>query len=192
MNLPFETYVKLFAVAFAVGLDVLAISIGVGVAQLPMAARIRLGSAFAAAEIIMQLIGYELGSGAGRMFGTVAEYVGFALLAVVGLYMIREAYRAEGEASGFDPTRGAGLITTALSISLDSLGVGFALPGVDIPLIPILITVSITTSTFTFVGLEFGSRLGQRYERRAEIAAGTILVALGILFTIQHAIATAK
>ena len=192
MNLPFETSIKLFAVAFAVGLDVLAISIGVGVAQLEIPARIRLGSAFAVSEIAMQVVGYELGTGAGRIFGNIAAYAGFALLAMVGVYMIRESFRAEDESGGFDPTRGAGLLMTALSISLDSLGVGFALPGVRIPLIPMLITVSITTATFTFVGLEFGSRLGRRYEQRAETAAGAILVVLAILFTLQHAMASTR
>ena len=38
---------KVFAVALAVGLDVLAISVGVGVMQLAVNARIRLGIAFA-------------------------------------------------------------------------------------------------------------------------------------------------
>ena len=55
---------KVFAVAFAVGLDVLALSIGVGVARLGLGASFRVGSAFAVSEIAMQLVGYELGAGA--------------------------------------------------------------------------------------------------------------------------------
>jgi hypothetical protein len=30
--------------------------------------------------------------------------------------------------------------------------------------LPLLVTVSITTTTFTLVGLAFGARLGERYE----------------------------
>lgn len=47
---------KAFAVAFAVGLDVLAISVTVGIARLPFDASLRLGVAFAGFEIAMQVM----------------------------------------------------------------------------------------------------------------------------------------
>jgi manganese efflux pump family protein len=174
---------KVFVVAFAVGLDVLAISIGVGVARTAAGASLRLGVAFAGSEIAMQVIGYELGVGAGAMLGAVATYVGLFLLALVGALMIRNSFRHVPE-SGFDATTGFGLLLTSLSISLDSLGVGIALPAVGIPLLPLLITVSITTTVFTFIGLAFGARLGERYEHAAERLAGSILLTLAVLFTI--------
>jgi putative Mn2+ efflux pump MntP len=88
--------------------------------------------------------------------------------------------------AGFDATRGAGLVMTSMSISLDSLGVGVALPAAAIPLLPLVITVSITTTVFTMTGLAFGSRLGKRYERGAERAAGAMLLALAALFLIER------
>jgi putative Mn2+ efflux pump MntP len=176
---------KAFAVAFAVGLDVLAISVGVGIARLPFDASLRLGVAFAGSEVAMQVIGYVLGVGAGRMLGDVAAYLGFALLAFIGFVMIRKSFRPFSETT-FDATRGIGLLLTSLSISLDSLGVGIALPVVAIPLVPLLILVSITTTVFTFIGLEFGARLGERYERGAERAAGAVLVMLAALFAIAR------
>src|ERR1700680_987504 len=109
------------------------------------------------------------------MFGEIAAYVGFALLALIGLLMIRSSHRHLSEAN-FDATRGAGLLIASLSISLDSLGVGIALPALAIPLLPLLVTVSITTTVFTMIGLAFGARLGERYERNGERAAGAILV----------------
>jgi manganese efflux pump family protein len=176
---------KVIAIAIAVGFDVLAVSVGVGVTGLAWDASVRVGAAFAGSEILMQAVGYGLGTGAGRMIGEVASYAGFGLLALVGAFMLHSAISADEERK-FDATRGAGLVLTSLSISLDSLGVGFALPGVSIPLVPLLITVSISTTIFTFVGLEFGARLGERYEKAAELAAGAILITLAILFTIEH------
>jgi putative Mn2+ efflux pump MntP len=176
---------KVFAVALAVGLDVLAISVGVGVMRLALDARVRLGCAFAGSEIAMQVVGYELGAGAGRMLGEVATYVGFGLLAAIGGLMIRSSFRHSSEHE-FDATRGTGLLITSLSISLDSLGVGIALPAVGIPLLPLLITVSITTTIFTFTGLAFGARLGERYERGAERCAGALLIVLAALFAIEQ------
>ena len=187
MGLEQTILLKMMAVAIAIGLDVFAISVGVGISKAELPVRLRLGAAFVTAEITMQLIGYGLGTGAGVLLGEIAEWIGFALLALVGAFMIRESLQNSSELS-FDLTRGAGLLITSLSISLDSLGVGFALPATRIPLLPLLITVSITTTIFTFSGLMFGRRVGVRYEHDAQRAAGGILIVLALLFSIEHLI----
>jgi putative Mn2+ efflux pump MntP len=151
---------KTLAVALAVGLDVLAVSVGVGIAQVSREASLRLGLSFAGSEITMQVVGYQLGVGAGKVLGEIGSYAGFVLLAAVGVFLIRESLH-EGADPDFEATRGFGLILTSLSISLDSLGVGAALPAVAIPLLPLLIMLSITTTCFTMIGLNFGARLGQ-------------------------------
>ncbi len=143
----------------------------------------RLGMVFAGFEIAMQVIGYETGRQAGRMLGEAAALVGFALLALIGVVILRKALKREVEK--FDATSGAGLIITALSVSLDSLGVGVALPAAHIPLVPLLVLVSFTTTMFTLIGLAFGARLGERFEHRAEAAAGAILILLSIAFSIE-------
>ena len=176
---------KVFAVAIAVGLDVFAISVGVGVMQLAWRASLRVGLSFSFSEIAMQLIGYGLGTGVGGMLGELATAVGLVLLAFIGITMIRGSFQIGAE-SKFDVSRGHGLILTALSLSLDSLGVGIALPTVGIPLLPLMIVVSITTTSFTLVGLSFGARLGERYEKGAELAAGIMLVLLAVVFGVER------
>jgi putative Mn2+ efflux pump MntP len=176
---------KVCAVAFAVGLDVLAVSVAAGVMQLGRGASIRVGIAFAAAEISMQVIGYALGTSVGRMLGKVAAYGGFALLGLIGAYII---YGSSGEPAEpeFDFSGGPGLLIAALSISLDSLGVGIALPGVPIPVTPLIIAVSISTISFTMLGLSLGAQLGRHHQNRAERLAGIMLIILAAVFTFQH------
>jgi hypothetical protein len=86
---------KILGIAVAVGLDVLALSIAVGIMQLPWNSRIRLGLAFSGSEVIMQVIGYGICTGAGELVGAIANYAGFAVLAGVGLYIFRESYSDE-------------------------------------------------------------------------------------------------
>ena len=176
---------KVLAVALAVGLDVLALSVGVGVAQLGLRASFRVGSAFAASEIAMQLIGYALGASANQMLGEIADDLSLALLLLIGCLMIVKSFEYLPEAQ-FDTAKGVGLMLASLSISLDSLGVGVALPALGIPLVPLLVTVSITTIIFTLIGLAFGARLGERYERDAERAAGAMLVLLASSFALER------
>lgn len=175
---------KILGIAFAVGLDVLALSIAIGIMQSSWGTRFRLGAAFSAAEVLMQVVGYALGTGAGRMIGTVADYLGFLVLAGVGGFIVRESYG--GRESTFKVDRGWGLLAASLSVSLDSLGIGVSLPGVPLPLGPLLVTVAISTIAFTGIGLAFGARLGARYEQLAERTAGFVLIALAVVFTVQH------
>jgi manganese efflux pump family protein len=180
-------FAKIFAVALAVGLDVLAVSVAVGIAQVARNTTWRLGFAFASAEITMQVIGYELGARAGELLGQIGAYAGFGLLAIVGVLMIRSSLRDKHEAD-IKATGGMGLLMTSLSISLDSLGVGVALPGAGIPLLPLLIIISISTMVFTLFGLAFGALLGERWEHSAERVAGIMLVGLAALFAANRLI----
>jgi manganese efflux pump family protein len=175
---------KILGIAFAVGLDVLALSIAVGVMRIGWPARIRLGFAFSIAEVVMQIAGYSIGTGAGRVVGAVAIYLGFAVLAVVGGFIFYESF--ERRMPRFQPDSPVALLVASLSVSLDSLGVGMSLPGVPLPLLPLLATVAISTIIFTAVGLAFGERLGRRYKRIAQRIAGIMLVLLAVLFTAQH------
>jgi putative Mn2+ efflux pump MntP len=175
---------KILGIAFAVGLDVLALSIAIGIMQNAWGTRLRLAVAFAFSQVSMQLVGYGLGTGAGRIIGTVADYLGFVLLAGVGLFIIRESCQPMGP--NFDGDSIWGIIVASASISLDSLGIGISLPGVPLPLLPLLGTVAVSTVLFTVLGLAFGSHLGERHKRIAERGAGIVLIVLAIVFTVQH------
>lgn len=161
-----------------------AVSIAVGISGIPWSSRVRLGLAFSAAEVTMQVVGFVLGSGF-QVVGDVAPYIGFGALAAVGIYMIFESFK---EGASFKVESKTGLVATSLSISLDSLGVGFALPGVPLPLAPLIATVACTTVAFTFAGFAFGARLGAWIEKGAERIAGGVLIALAVLFAAQHAL----
>jgi putative Mn2+ efflux pump MntP len=177
---------KILGIAFAVGLDVLAVSIAVGVSRIGWGARVRLGVAFSVSEVLMQLTGYAIGTGAGRIAGIVAAYAGFAVLAGVGIFIVRESVTT-GDPT-FRADSGWGLVAASASISLDSLGIGLSLPGVPLPLIPLLATVAVSTIIFTSLGLVFGEQLGRRYQRNAQRIAGLVLIALAALFTLQHVV----
>ncbi len=180
-----STVVRTGGIALAVGLDVLALSTGIGVLGVPWNVRFRVGAAFAAAEIVMQVLGAAIGAGAGRIAGEIAAYAGFAILALIGVWIFRESFSEEAGLSE-KATSGLGLLAASASISLDSLGVGFSLPALHVPLVPLIATVAVTTVVFTFAGLRFGEILGERFKKNAERGAGSVLVALAVLFTLQH------
>ncbi|GAC1542326.1 MAG: hypothetical protein NVS3B16_07160 [Vulcanimicrobiaceae bacterium] len=169
-------------VALSLALDVFAVSVGVGIRGVPAAARFRIGAAFAAAEVAMNLVGAGIGAAVGRVIGDVAGYLGFAALVGVGIYMIVESVKAEEE--DFDLSRGWGLFVASLSISLDSLGIGFSIIYIGVPIGITLGAIAFASIGATALGLGLGKRFGSVIGERAGIIAGFVLVATGALFAI--------
>lgn len=175
-------FVKILVVALSLGLDVFAVGIGVGMRGTPRAVKIRIGAAFASAEVIMNLIGVGLGKLAGSLLGDIAGYIGFAALIGVGSYMIFEAIRESEEKEPLDMSRGWGLFIASLSISLDSLGIGFSILYIGVPLAISLAVIFIVSICATVLGLTLGRVLGRRVEEGAEMWAGIVLILTGIGF----------
>lgn len=171
---------KIFVLALSLALDVFAVGIGVGMRGVDRWVKVRIGIAFACAEVVMNLIGAGLGALVGRLIGDVAGYLGFVALIGVGAYMIYES-RQEAE-HPIDMTRGWGLFVASLSISLDSLGIGFSILYVGVPVVVSLSIIAATSIVATTLGLTLGRLLGERVEELAELFAGVVLVLTGVAF----------
>jgi putative Mn2+ efflux pump MntP len=170
-------------VAVSLALDVFAVCVGIGMRGVSRGAMFRIGGSFAAAEVSMNLVGAGLGAVVGGVVGGVAAYIGFAALIGVGGYMIVETSR-EGKDAGFDLSRGWGLLTASLSISLDSLGIGFSIVYIGVPLVVTLCAIAAASLASTALGLGFGRRLGAGAGERAGIAAGIVLILTGVAFAL--------
>ena len=173
---------KILTIALSLALDVFAVSVCVGVRGASTALKWRIGIAFATAEIVMNLVGAGLGAVAGKLLGDVAGYIGFVALLAVGLYMIYEARRDLEDRNPMDLSRGWGLFVASLSISLDSLGIGFSILYIGVPIVVSLSVIGIVSVSATALGLSLGRRLGTRIEDSAELLGGILLALTGAAF----------
>ncbi|MBV8246381.1 MAG: manganese efflux pump [Candidatus Eremiobacteraeota bacterium] len=177
---------KAFILAVSLALDVFAVSVGAGIrGGVDAGLRLRIGLAFASAEVLMNVIGAMLGAVAGRLLGGVAGYIGFVALVLLGSYMIVEALRERKQGEPLDMSRGWGLFVASLSISLDSLGIGFTILYIGVPVAITLAVIAIVSVVSTFSGLALGKALGRRVEEGAELWSGILLVATGLFFIAQ-------
>ena len=115
---------------------------------------------------------------------SVDHWIAFALLALIGGNMIRES-RAGEEAmdASFSPRA---MLPLAVATSIDALAIGvtFAFLSVDIRLAVLLI--GLTTFALSFVGTRVGAAFGARFQSRAELAGGLILVLMGLKILLEH------
>ena len=140
------------------------------------------------------MIGYLLGSRFEKYIDSVAPWIAFVLLAVIGGNMIREALSSKEEKTeaGLD-VRTMFLMAVATSIDALAVGITFALVPVRIvsagamvnTLIAVII-IGITTFILSCVGVKIGNLFGTRYKSKAEFAGGLILILIGLKILLEH------
>jgi len=174
----------------SLGLDTLAVAMGLGLAGLPRARWLRLGFILAGFEGLMPIAGLLIGQRLGPTLGELATYLAAGILLLIGVLAIREA-RGDAAQAGI-PGRPAEseeerpLLLTGLSVGLDELAVGFSLGVLGVPLGPALGYIAVQAFALTLVGLFLGARLGARMGTRAELASGIILVLLGVALAVNE------
>ncbi|MHB8145905.1 MAG: manganese efflux pump MntP [Vulcanimicrobiaceae bacterium] len=184
--ITFAAAIKIVVIALSLALDVFAVSIGVGVRGVPRKEKIRIGIAFATAEIVMNLAGVGLGLAVGKLLGEVAGYIGFVALLCLGCFMMYESRREESHP--LDMSRGWGLFIASLSISLDSLGIGFSILYINVPLVESLAVIGTVSIAATATGISVGRRLGEHIGEHAEFLGGVLLALTGAGFILLKAL----
>jgi putative Mn2+ efflux pump MntP len=113
------------------------------------------------------------------------HWIALALLSLVGLHMIKEAFSDEEERAPV-VAGWRSLLVLSIATSIDALAVGVSLPTLGTPPVLSLVTIGIVTLLFSAGGAAFGRFLGERFGRGMEIAGGLALIAIGIRIVVDH------
>ena len=139
-------------------------------------------------QAIMPTIGYVLSSKFVEYINAYSHWVTFVLLTIIGANMIRESVgNEEEETDGKQVVGIKELFGLAIATSIDALAIGvtFALlPGVNIW--TSIALIGCTTFMISFAGVGIGFRFGNKYEKKAQIVGGVILIVLGIKILLEH------
>ncbi|MCX7572214.1 manganese efflux pump [Tumebacillus sp. DT12] len=173
------TFMKWLALLFTLGLDTLALSIALGLANVPQ--RWRIALTFALAEALMPTVGYLLGHTVSLWLGTYGPWIGVVAVLGVGVWLLFE----NDDEDGLFHKGAAGwvLFLTALTISLDELAVGFSIGLGRLLAVPVgwtMLAMAVQAFLFTWLGLTFARRLKPFLGEAAEKAGGIILTLLGL------------
>lgn len=187
---PHTRMIATLALFLSLGLDTVAVALGLGIGGLPRSRWLRVGLTFALFEGAMPMVGLVLGRHLSGALGEIATYVAGVLLLGLGAWEIREALTDNGieeaTARSAEQQRRP-LVITALTVSLDELAVGFSLGVLGVKLGPALLYIAVQAFALTFLGLSLGARVGARLGERAELAAGIVLALLGAAVIVSEA-----
>jgi len=186
------TFLAILALAFAMSTDAFAAAIGKGAAlhRPRWAEALRTGAIFGAIESLTPVVGWALGSAAARFVTAWDHWIAFVLLGGLGVRMIRAGARSEGDAVAQEerPSRHPfwSLALTGLATSIDAMAVGVGLAFIDVNIVPVAVAIGLTTFTMVTAGVMLGRVLGVLVGKRAEIAGGVLLIAIGAIILVQH------
>lgn len=146
---------------------------------------LKLGAAFGGFQAAMLAAGFYLSSFAYEYISGVDHWIAFGLLVFIGGKMMAESLGAESKNNSDFANLGICTVAVlAVATSIDALAVGISLACIKVNVLFPAAVIGAVTFLFSFFGALFGAKIGAKIGKRAELAGGLILVAIGarILF----------
>jgi putative Mn2+ efflux pump MntP len=175
----------LLILSFGVAADATAVAIAASVRGMTLARGLAMACCFGVAQAVMAGIGWAGGTALGGLWSAWDHWIALALLTLVGLKMIKEAFDADEERA---PVQ-AGFVTLlvlSIATSLDALAVGVSLPALRVAAPLALASIGLVTLLFSAAGAAFGRFLGERFGRVIEVAGGLGLIGIGVRIVVEH------
>ena len=184
---------ELFLLAVGLSMDAFAVSVckGLAMKKATLKAEATCGLWFGGFQALMPTIGFFLGALFADAIEAFDHWVAFALLAIIGINMLKEALEKKDE-SGDNPEKDADLsvktmFLMAVATSIDALAVGISLAMVGSVNIWLAAAfIGICTCLLSALGVKIGNVFGSRYEKKAEFTGGVILILLGVKILLEH------
>ena len=175
-----EVDIKPHILAWDFSMDAFAVSIckGLSLGKIKPKHMCIAGAWFGGFQALMPLIGYYLGSLFADMVTRYSHWVAFALLLAIGGNMIKESLGEEENVSndmGFKS-----MLLLAIATSIDALAVGVSLAFLKVAILPAVLFIGCITFVCSAAGVKIGSIFGDKYQSKAELCGGIILILIGI------------
>ena len=179
--------IELLLLSVGLAMDAFAVSICKGMSMKRMNWRkaLTIGMYFGGFQALMPVIGYFLGTAFESIITNIDHWVAFILLGIIGGNMIKEAFEDESENCN-DEVGFKTMIMLAIATSIDALAVGITFAFLKVNLIAAISMIGVITFVLSVIGTKIGNRFGDKYESKAELVGGVILVLLGIKILLEH------
>lgn len=174
---------ELLLISVGLAMDAFSVSVckGLSMKKLDLKGGVITALFFGAFQAFMPVIGYFLGSRFADFISSFSHWVSFGLLAVIGGKMMIEAIKGgDDESENEYRLNIKELFVLAVATSIDALAVGIVFAAEKTPVITSVTIIGVVTFLLSFAGVYIGHRFGSKYEKKAELAGGAILIIIGV------------
>ncbi len=180
-------FIEFFLVGVSLSMDAFAVSVckGLGMTKVNRKQAAVIALFFGGFQALMPFIGWWCGSRFEKIFERYAPFVAFALLLFIGAKMAIEAVREKTDEDDVKVKDAAldlkEFLVLSVATSIDALAVGvtYGLQP-DCPILAAITIIGLTTFAVCIAGVYVGNIFGHRYEKKAQICGGVILMLIGV------------
>ena len=181
-------FAELFLLAVGVSMDAFAVSVckGLSMKKAGLRESAVCGVWFGGFQAIMPMLGFFLGTLFAATIEAFDHWVACGLLTIIGINMLKEACSNEQEEHDADLSVKA-MFIMAVATSIDALAVGISLAMAgDVNIYTAVLLIGVTTFMLSAAGVKVGNVFGCRFEKKAQVAGGVILIILGMKILLEH------
>ena len=184
------TWIELLLTAVALSMDAFAVSTCKGLNLRTMSWKRAgiIGLFFGGFQALMPLVGWLLGRQFEHLITSVDHWVVFVLLSIIGGKMIYDALKGGEESCcpAEDKLDLKELIGLSFATSVDALAVGISFAFLNVQILPSVATIGVTTCLLSMIGVAIGYKFGAKYQDRATLIGGIVLVLIGLKILLEH------
>lgn len=179
----------ILGIAIGLGIDCfsVAVSTGTGTKKITKITPLIMAVLFGFFQFSMAFSGWYFASLFKNFIESFDHWIAFLLLFLIGIKMIKESFEKEDkEDKKTDFTSFKILIIFSFATSIDSLAVGISFSLININIFLPAVIIGITSFLMTLIGFFTGKKIGEIFEKKAELAGGLILIIIGVKILFEH------
>ena len=182
---------EIIMIGVGLSMDAFAAAIckGLNMRRLNAKSMIIVGFFFGGFQAGMPLLGWFLGRNFESYITSVDHWIAFALLGFIGGKMILDVIKGDDDIGCCGCEEKLDIkevFTLAVATSIDALAVGISFAFLKVNIAAAVSAIGATTFTFSALGVAIGNKFGAKYEKKATLAGGVILIFIGIKILLEH------
>lgn len=178
---------EIIVIAIGLAMDAFAVSVckGLSMKKIDWKKTIIIAVYFGVFQALMPVFGYFLGSTFSAFVQKVDHWIAFILLSIIGVNMIKESTDDEVEKRN-DNVDFKTMVVLAIATSIDALAVGVTFAFFEVNILLAISIIGIITFILSIFGVIIGNKFGDKFQNKAELAGGIILIIIGVKILLEH------
>lgn len=183
----YMSIIEIILLSIGLAMDAFAVAIckGLSMKKMNWKNAIIIALYFGVFQALMPVLGYFLGTTFENLVTSIDHWLAFILLVAIGGNMIKEAFSKDEEGKD-DRVDFKTMIVLAVATSIDALAIGITFAFLNVNIMLSVSCIGIITFAISLIGVKIGNRFGDKFQNKAELLGGIILIILGLKILLEH------
>lgn len=186
------SFFEIFMIGVGLSMDAFAVAIckGLNMRKLDKGQTLVIALFFGGFQALMPFLGWLLGKQFESYITSFDHWIAFVLLAFIGGKMIWDVFKGDDKDEAYCRASARldikELFVLAIATSIDALAVGISFAFLQVNIGSAITLIGCTTFVISAAGVFVGHKFGAKYEDKATVVGGVILILIGLKILLEH------